>query len=66
VADHSKTLQLVPARDTADGGKRSTTSRECQGNRTEWKREHDDPLGKEVLTEEGTNQDIGSEGILER
>jgi hypothetical protein len=26
----------------------------------EWKREHDDPLGKEVLTEEATQQDAGS------
>ena len=65
-ADQPKTLRLVPHKAVANRGKRSKTSIECSGSRTEWKKEHEDPVGKEILTEEATNQDTGSDAILER
>lgn len=62
----SKPLQLASPEGAARLGQERYSKHMMRRKQMEWKREHDDLLGKESLTEEGTSQGGGSDVVSER
>ncbi len=65
-AGQSKANQLAPLGEAAVEAREVPQASNAREAERRGKRERDDPLGKEGLTEEGTNQDGGSDAMSER